>query len=201
MASITKRGKSFCVVYTYVNEHGESKQKWESFKTSKEAKKRKQTIEYEQMTGSFVAPREQTVEEFMDDFVHLYGEQRWSLGMYTASVGTIRNYVNPIIGKRLIQSITTRDVDNYIATLRKTKPVSTPVHPARSEYLTNGNIQKIIKMMRCAFHQAIRWDIVAKTLLKMRFCPSTAKLPGTSGMQRLSAKRWMLVRIVVCTWR
>lgn len=175
MASITKRGKSFCVVYTYVNEHGESKQKWESFKTSKEAKKRKQTIEYEQMTGSFVAPREQTVEEFMDDFVHLYGEQRWSLGMYTASVGTIRNYVNPIIGKRLIQSITTRDVDNYIATLRKTKPVSTPVHPARSEYLTNGNIQKIIKMMRCAFHQAIRWDIVAKNPFENAVLPKYRK--------------------------
>lgn len=38
MASITKRGKSYCVVYTYVNEFGETKQKWESFKTSKEAK-------------------------------------------------------------------------------------------------------------------------------------------------------------------
>lgn len=67
MASITKRGKSYCVVYTYVNEFGETKQKWESFKTSKEAKRRKQTVEFEQMAGAFVAPREQTMEEFMDD--------------------------------------------------------------------------------------------------------------------------------------
>lgn len=175
MASITKRGKSYCVVYTYVNEFGETKQKWESFKTNKEAKKRKQTVEYEQMTGAFVAPREQTVEEFMDDFVRLYGEQRWSLGMYTSTVATIRNYVNPIIGKKSIQSITTRDVDNYIATLRKTKPVSTPVHPARSEFLTNGNIQKIIKMMRCAFHQAIRWDLVAKNPFENAILPKYRK--------------------------
>lgn len=102
MASITKRGKSYCVVYTYVNEFGETKQKWESFKTSKEAKRRKQTVEFEQMAGAFVAPREQTMEEFMDDFVRLYGEQRWSLGMYTSTVATIRNYVNPIIGKKPI---------------------------------------------------------------------------------------------------
>lgn len=175
MASITKRGKSYCVVYTYVNEFGETKQKWESFKTNKEAKKRKQTVEYEQMTGAFVAPREQTVEEFMDDFVRLYGEQRWSLGMYTSTVATIRNYVNPIIGKKPIQSITTRDVDNYIATLRKTKPVSTPVHPARSEFLTNSYIQKIIKMMRCAFHQAIRWDLVAKNPFENAILPKYRK--------------------------
>lgn len=166
MASITKRGKSYCVVYTYVNEFGETKQKWESFKTSKEAKRRKQTVEFEQMTGAFVAPREQTVEEFMDDFVRLYGEQRWSLGMYTSTVATIRNYVNPIIGKKPIQSI---------ATLRKTKPVSTPVHPARSEFLTNSNIQKIIKMMRCAFHQAIRWDLVAKNPFENAILPKYRK--------------------------
>ena len=56
MASIAKRGKSYCVIYSYVNEQGETKQKWESFKTHKEAKARKQTIEYEMMTGTFVAP-------------------------------------------------------------------------------------------------------------------------------------------------
>lgn len=175
MASITKRGKSYCVVYTYVNEFGETKQKWESFKTSKEAKRRKQTVEFEQMAGAFVAPREQTMEEFMDDFVRLYGEQRWSLGMYTSTVATIRNYVNPIIGKKPIQPITTRDVDNFIATLCKTKPVSTPVHPARSEFLTNSNIQKIIKMMRCAFHQAIRWDLVAKNPFENAILPKYRK--------------------------
>ena len=38
MASIAKRGKSYCVIYSYVNEQGETKQKWESFKTHKEAK-------------------------------------------------------------------------------------------------------------------------------------------------------------------
>ena len=106
-----------------MNGQGETKQKWESFKTHKEAKARKQTIEYEMMTGTFVAPKELTGEGFMEDFVRLYGEQRWSLGMYTGTVGTIRNYVNPIIGNLPIQSITTRDVDNYIAKLRKTKPL------------------------------------------------------------------------------
>ena len=175
MASIAKRGKSYCVIYSYVNEQGETKQKWESFKTHKEAKVRKQTIEYEIMTGMFVAPKELTVEEFMDDFVRLYGEQRWSLGMYTGTVSTIRNYVNPIIGNRPIQSITTRDVDNYIAKLRKTKPVSSPIRKTQTEYLSNANIQKIIKMMRCAFHQAIRWDLIAKNPFEHAILPPYRK--------------------------
>jgi len=175
MASIAKRGKSYCVIYSYVNEQGETKQKWESFKTHKEAKARKQTIEYEMMTGTFVAPKELTVEEFMEDFVRLYGEQRWSLGMYTGTVGTIRNYVNPIIGNLPIQSITTRDVDNYIAKLRKTKPVSSPIRRTQAEYLSNANIQKIIKMMRCAFHQAIRWDLIAKNPFEHAIIPQYRK--------------------------
>ena len=31
MASIIKRGKSYCVVYDYVNSDGQRKQKWETF--------------------------------------------------------------------------------------------------------------------------------------------------------------------------
>ena len=41
MASIVQRNGSYCVVYLYKNQEGKSKQKWETFKTLDEAKKRK----------------------------------------------------------------------------------------------------------------------------------------------------------------
>ena len=41
MATIVKRGKNFYVVFRYDDANGNSQQKWESFKTKKEAQKRK----------------------------------------------------------------------------------------------------------------------------------------------------------------
>ena len=45
MASIIKRKKNYSVVYNYVDENGETKQKWETWHTHKEALKRKAEIE------------------------------------------------------------------------------------------------------------------------------------------------------------
>ena len=45
MASIVKRRKKFSVVYSYVDERGEKRQKWETFSTMADAKKRKAEIE------------------------------------------------------------------------------------------------------------------------------------------------------------
>lgn len=45
MASIKKRRGTFSVVYTYENENGEKKQRWETFKTYAEAHKRRAEIE------------------------------------------------------------------------------------------------------------------------------------------------------------
>ena len=41
MASIQKRGKKYCVIYNYRDEDGKKKQKWETWNTLNEAKKRK----------------------------------------------------------------------------------------------------------------------------------------------------------------
>ena len=41
MATIIKRKKAYSVVYNYVDENGETKQKWETVHTHKEALRRK----------------------------------------------------------------------------------------------------------------------------------------------------------------
>ena len=53
MASIVKRKKKYSVVYTYTDENGNKRQKWETFETNAEAKKRKLQVEYEQESGTF----------------------------------------------------------------------------------------------------------------------------------------------------
>ena len=161
MASIIKRKKNYSVVYNYVDENGETKQKWETWHTHKEALKRKAEIENQQHTGTFLPPSNQTITEFLYDFVSLYGEKKWGVSMYDSQTALIANYINPIIGDMEVQAVTPRAVDGYIQTLQKTKSVSTKTRKAVTTYVSDKTIEKIIKLLRCAFKQAVRWESLA----------------------------------------
>ena len=173
MASIVKRGSVYSVVYRYEDELGQSKQKWQKCASYKDAQKVKAEIEHGLLTGTFVAPTQQTVAEFLDDFVKLYGEKRWGVSMYMSSCALMRNYILPIIGRLKVQDITPRTVDQYIQTLRKTPAVSTKTHKAATKYLTDTNVEKIIKLLRCAFKQAVRWELIAKNPFDNAVLPRT----------------------------
>ena len=163
MATIKKRGKNtFSVVYYYTDENGERKQKWETYHSYKEAVKRKAEVENQQFTGAFVSPSKQTVREFLYDFVETYGAQHWGVSMYDSCTALIKNYIDPIIGDMEVQSINARVVDTYIMKLRKTTPVSTKTRKARTEFLPDKTIEKIIKLLSCAFKQAVRWELLGK---------------------------------------
>lgn len=162
MASVIKRKKSYSVIYSYVDEHGETRQKWETWHTYKEAMRRKAEIENQQNEGTFLPPSNQTVADFLYDFVSTYGVKKWSVSMYDSQTGLIANYINPIIGDLEVQSITPRTVDKYIQTLQKTPCVSTKQHKPRTAFVTDSTIERIIKLLRCAFKQAVRWELIAK---------------------------------------
>jgi integrase len=173
MASIIKRKKNYSVIYNYVDENGETKQKWETWPTHKDALKRKAEVENQINTGTFLPPNKQTVEEFMYDFISLYGEQKWSVSMYDSSCALIANYITPIIGNMELQSITPRVADQYVKTLQKTKSVVKRNRQPKSEYLTDTNIERIIKTLRCAFKQAVRWELIAKNPFDFVVLPKT----------------------------
>lgn len=162
MASIQKKGKKYYVVYTYKNAEGLDKQIWDPCPTKKEAQKRKSAVENELNNGTFIPPKDITVEMFMKDFVDLYGTKRWGLSAYTANVGLINNYILPLMGDKSIQSINRMEADKFIQKLQKMPPVETPFRHARTDFVTPCTIEKIVKLLRCAFHQAVRWDIIGK---------------------------------------
>ena len=173
MASIIKRKKNYSVVYNYVDENGETKQKWETWHTHKEALKRKAEIENQQHTGTFLPPSNQTITEFLYDFVSLYGEKKWGVSMYDGQTALIANYINPITGDMEVQAVTPRAVDGYIQTLQKTKSVSTKTRKAVTTYVSDKTIEKIIKLLRCAFKQAVRWKIIARNPFDNVILPKT----------------------------
>lgn len=162
MATIIKRKKAYSVVYNYTDESGEARQKWETWHTYKEALKRKAEVENEILTGTYIEPTGQKVSDFLYDFVSIYGEKKWGVSMYDSSCALIANYINPIIGDMKVQSITPRVVDKYIKVLGKTPCVTVRTRKPATQFVTDKTIEKIIKLLRCAFGQAVRWGVIGK---------------------------------------
>ena len=79
MASIVERRGRFCVVYSYKDKNGKRRQKWETYKTMSEAKKRKKEIEYRADIGQMIVPHCKTVKELLEEYVNLYGKEAWAL--------------------------------------------------------------------------------------------------------------------------
>ena len=91
MASIVKRKNRYSVVYTYTDESGAKRQKWETFATNAEAKKRKKQIEFEQDTGTFILPTAKTVSDLLEEYMSIYGVNTWAMSTYEARRSLIFN--------------------------------------------------------------------------------------------------------------
>ena len=93
MASIVERRGRFCVVYSYKDKNGKRRQKWETYKTMSEAKKRKKEIEYRADIGQMIVPHCKTVKELLEEYVNLYGKEAWARSTYSSTVSMITNYI------------------------------------------------------------------------------------------------------------
>ncbi len=173
MASIIKRKSKYSVIYYYIDSNGEKRQRWETYDSHKEALKRKAEVEYQINEGSFIPPTEQTVKEFLASFVSLYGENKWGVSAYDTNVRLIDQYINPLIGDEPIQNINTRFVDKLYKELEKTKAVKTKYHKPKTEYVTAKTIEKIHKLLSCAFKQAVRWELLPKNPFELAMVPKT----------------------------
>lgn len=174
MASIIKRKSKYSVVYRYVDENGVERQKWETFDTNAEAKKRKTEVEYQQNTGTFTVPNAKTVRELLADYVSIYGINTWALSTYDAKCGLINNYINPIIGDLKLDSITPRTMDKYYQDLLTKQCVQRPYQTQRNEVTVSArNVREIHKVLRCAFNQAVKWELMQRNPVAHATLPKT----------------------------
>ena len=162
MASLVQRGNRFCVVYQYTNENGERKQKWETYKTASEAKRRKKEIEYKEELGTFTVPKCKTLDDLLKEYVALYGKATWAMSTYSSNVGLIDHYISPIIGSLKLKEINTRVIEKYYQQLLKTKPVDPLIGKKKSVFLTPHTIRSVHKLLHSCFEQAVKWELMEK---------------------------------------
>lgn len=166
MASIVQRGNRYHVVYMYDAEDGKRKQKWETYKTLADAKRRKSEVEYRQQMGTMVIPTCRTVEELMHEYVAMYGKSTWSLSMYSGTNALVNHYILPLIGSMKLSDITSRVLEKYYMQLLQTPAVKKITDKKyakkKTEYVTAATVKKVHNVLRSAFHQAVKWELMEK---------------------------------------
>ena len=177
MASIVKRKNKFAVVYQVEDEKGVKRQKWESFDTNAEAKKRKSEVEFQQSAGTFIVPSAKTVKELLDDYVSIYGTNSWAMSTLDGNLGIINNYILPIIGDVKLNDISPRMMDKYFQSLLKVKSKPTPFRTPKNEYLGPSQIKGVHKLLRSAFNQAVKWELMARNPVENATLPKVEKHP------------------------
>ena len=161
MASIIKRGKSYSVVH-YEGEGKDRHQIWESGLSYSAAKTRKLQLEMEEANNTHIDQNNITVSEFLHEFLQKYGEKKWVASTYDGNVGLLENYVYPYLGDKKLRSIRVKTVDDYYHfLLTEAEPAMNPGRPRR-EHISPSTIHDIHKVLRCAFNQAKRWELIAK---------------------------------------
>ena len=161
MASIVKRKSKFAVVYTAPDEYGNKKQRWETFSTMAEAKKRKNAVEDQIKKGTIVVSSVKTLRELLDEYISVYGINTWAASTYEGNKGLIDNYINPIIGNLRISEINTRLINKFYQDLLTVKvKISANYSYRRNEYVSPATVRSIHKVLRCAFNQAVKWELI-----------------------------------------
>lgn len=162
MASIIKRKNSYAVVYNYFDAEGNKHQKWESFDTNADAKKRKAQIEFEQINGTFVVPTCSTVHDLMDEYVSIYGVNTWAMSTYQGKQSLIKNYIDPFIGDLRLDKVTTHTLEKFYQDLLKVKSKAMNHRKAQKQYVSASTVREVHKLLRNAFWQAVKWDLIGK---------------------------------------
>jgi len=177
MASIVKRKKKYSVVYSYTDEKGVEHKKWETFDSNAEAKRRKAEIESAKHNGTFSAPSAKTVRELLADYMSIYGVNTWAMSTYESRKGLTSNYINPIIGDVKLADLNPHMMDKYYRELLKVRSVTNRNVRPKNEYLTPHTVREIHKLLRNAFNQAVRWELMTKNPVEHASLPKEDHIP------------------------
>ena len=171
MAYITKRGSSYSVRYTYLDEHGKSCDKWESFPTKEEAVNRKKQVEHELASGTFLIPSTVTVGEFLMSWLPKQcAKHKWAPKTYQSNLSTIQNLILPYIGNFEMQKLKPYHLENLYSTLSKTpcgqyiEGKKQKLTPKQQQRLLSGTtIHEVHRLLHTAFLYAVEWGILLKS--------------------------------------
>ena len=133
-----------------------------AFATQKEADKRKKEIEYKQSIGKFEVQKCATLKELIEEYVQIYGHDKWGVSTYSGNVALINNYILPTIVDTKLAGINTHFMEKYYKDLLKMPAVKSTKNPDGTGTITESTVNEIHKVLRSCFRQAVKWDMMKK---------------------------------------
>lgn len=165
MASITTRNVASACSTLMLMTRGTEAEMGNLSDTTGSRKQRKAEIEYSQQLGTFTIPNCTTVSELLSEYVSLYGKTKWSISAYTANTALIAHYIEPHLGNMRLREITARSLEKYYQTLLKTPAVHKMTDRKSKKTnttVTPSTVRRVHSLLRSAFNQAEKWDLVDK---------------------------------------
>lgn len=155
MASIQKRKDKYNVVYYYTDKYGKQKQKWESFGTLREARKRKAEVELQQANRTFIAPSTTTLNEFWPTYVDLYGCNKWSISTMEKNTALFTTYISPYLGHYKLDEIRPITIEQYYANLKESE------NTKKTGKVSTRVVAEVHRILRCTFNVAVKWEYIS----------------------------------------
>lgn len=129
----------------------------------------------------------QTVNELLKEYVALYGKITWSMSVYGSNTTLTEHYIEPIIGGMKLNEVTARVLEKYYMQLLKKPSVYRITQRKGSKeviYVAPPTVRKIHNILRNAFHQAVKWELMEKNPAMYATVPKA----GTGLYQRCSGQ-------------
>lgn len=98
----------------------------------------------------------------LEDYTSIYGVNTWAMSTYEARRSLIFNYINPILGDVKLSDLNTRMMEKYYQNLLKVKSRVVNNRKPNTEYLSCHTVREVHKLLRSAFNQAVKWELMTK---------------------------------------
>ncbi len=102
------------------------------------------------------------MKELIEEYVQVYGHDKWGVSTYSGNVALINNYILPTIGDTKLASINIHFMEKYYKDLLKMPAVKSTKNPDGTGTITESTVNEIHKVLRSCFRQAVKWDMMEK---------------------------------------
>ena len=103
--------------------------------------------------GKFEAPKCVRLHELLEEYVKIYGHDKWSVSTYDGNIGVINNYIIPTIGDTKLSSINNHFIEKYYKELLEMPAVKGSRNKAGEEKISAATVNEIHKILRSCFRQ------------------------------------------------
>lgn len=89
----------------------------------------------------------------------------------------ISNYISPLIGDVLLDDVTPRMMDKFYRELLTVKSVGSKYVKPRNEFVSPHIVREIHKLLRNAFNQAVKWELMTRNPVEHATLPKEEHTP------------------------